>query len=186
MEDSRIIEMFWSRDEKAIECTDKKYGAYCTSIAKNILSNNEDAKECVNDTYLSVWNSIPPKRPETLRIFLGKICRNISFNKYRRDRRDKRGGGETSLILDELSECVSDSDTVEKKIERAHLISEINNFLDRQNEKVRNIFVLRYWYFESIAAISVRFSISESNVYTTLSRTREKLRVHLTERGFEI
>lgn len=186
MEDIKIIELYFARDERAIFETSEKYGKYCTAIATNILGNAEDSKECVNDTYLSVWNAIPPKRPALFRTFIGKITRNIAFNKFRYGRRNKRGGGECALILDELAECVSDNDTPEIKIERYGLVSEINSFLEHLSEKQRGLFVCRYWYFESIDSIAKRFSMSESNVYTTLSRLREKLRNHLTEGGYEI
>ena len=186
MEDSKIIDMFWSRDEKAISETEKKYGAYCTAIARNILQNNEDTKECLNDTYLAVWNSIPPKRPERLSAFLGKICRNLAFNKYRYENRKKRGSGECAIILDELSECISGKDDVENTVDRNELVREINLFLKSLNDRQRAIFVLRYWYFCSIDEISSRQAMTISNVYTTLSRLREKLHIHLTERGYEI
>ncbi len=186
MNDQKIIELYFARDERAISETSDKYGGYCTVIANNILSNTEDTRECVNDTYLAAWNSIPPKRPERLSAFLGKICRNLAFNKYRRDRRDKRGGGECALILDELAECVSGRDDVEKSIERSELVREINLFLASLSERQRAIFVLRYWYFYSIEEISSRQAMTTSNVYTTLSRLREKLHIHLTERGYEI
>ncbi len=186
MEDTKIIELYFARDEIAILETSKKYGRYCTKIAENILGNTEDSKECVNDTYLAAWNTIPPKRPTLLSAFLGKITRNLAFNKYRYERREKRGSGDVSLVLDELAECVSDRDTPEASIDRRELIAEINRFLDNIGQKQCELFVLRYWYFESIDTIAKRFSMSESNVYTTLSRLREKLSTHLKERGYEI
>lgn len=102
MDDKSIVQLYWSRDEKAISATAEKYGAYCQTIANNILGNTEDAKECVNDTYLNAWNSIPPHRPENLATYLGKITRNLSFNRYKKNRAKKRSGGQIPLILEEL------------------------------------------------------------------------------------
>lgn len=186
MNDHKIIELYFARDERAISETSEKYGGYLSTVANNILSNTEDTRECVNDTYLSAWNTIPPKRPERLSTFLGKICRNLAFNKYRYDRREKRGGGESALVLDELAECVSGRDDVEGAVERSELVREINTFLGLLSEKQRSIFVLRYWYFYSIEEISARQATSVTNVYTSLSRLRKKLHDHLTERGYEI
>lgn len=186
MDDIKIIELYFARDERAISETSEKYGRYCTSIANNILGNTEDVKECVNDTYFSVWNSIPPKRPAVFSAFLGKITRNLAFNKYRYYHRDKRGGGEIALVLEELAECVSNNDTPEATTERHELVSEINDFLEHLGQRQRAIFVCRYWYFESTDSIARRFQMSTSNVYTTLSRLREKLSNHLKERGFEL
>ena len=106
MDDEKIVQLYWNRDEQAIPATAQKYGNYCTSIAKNIIGNLEDAEECVNDTYLNAWNSMPPHRPGVLSTFLGKIVRNLSFNRYKYNTADKRGGGELPLVLDELSDLV--------------------------------------------------------------------------------
>ena len=129
MDDKDIINLFFERNEMAIEATSNKYGGYCTYIAKNILKSEEDAKECVNDTYLNTWNAIPPTRPSIFSAFLGKITRNLAFNRYRRSHAEKRGGGEIALVLDELAECVSGSENVEQDIERQELIDAINSFL---------------------------------------------------------
>ena len=113
MNDAKIVQLYLVRDEQAIPETANKYGNYCTSIAKNILSNQEDAEECVNDTYLNTWNAIPPHKPKMLSTFLGKIVRNLAFNRYKHNTADKRGGGEIALVLDELASCVSGNDDVE-------------------------------------------------------------------------
>ena len=117
MEDSKIVQLYWSRDEKAIDATADKYGRYCASIARNILGNREDAEECVNDTYLHAWNAMPPHRPGILSTFLGKITRNLSFNRYRYNTADKRGGGETAVVLEELLDIVSDGENPEQAME---------------------------------------------------------------------
>lgn len=112
MDDAKIVQLYWDRNEQAIPATADKYGRYCTSIANNILGNNEDAEECVNDTYLNAWNSMPPHRPSILSTFLGKIVRNLSFNRYKHNTADKRGGGELPVVLEELSDLVSGKDDV--------------------------------------------------------------------------
>ena len=130
MEDTKIVQLYWDRDPNAIRASATKYGNYCTSIAKNILGNKEDAEECVNDTYLKAWNAMPPHRPNMLSTFLGKITRNLAFNRYKHNNADKRGGSEISAVLDELSECVSGKDNVEQEIEYKELVKTINSFLD--------------------------------------------------------
>lgn len=186
MNDKDIIQLYFDRDQKALSATAKKYGKYCTSIAKNILGNNEDAEECVNDTYLNVWNSIPPTRPTIFSAFLGKITRNLAFNMYKRSHVMKRGKGEVALVLEELAECVSGLEDVEQEINRQELITEINSFLSTLTLKKRNIFICRYWYSDSISSIAKRYEMSESNVSTTLNRLRNKLKEYLLERGYEL
>ena len=110
MDDARIVQLYWDRDEQAIPATSEKYGRYCNSIAKNILGNPEDAEECVNDTYMSAWNTMPPHRPSTLSVFLGKLTRNLSLNRYKQNTAGKRGGGEVPVVLDEITALVSDTD----------------------------------------------------------------------------
>ena len=107
MEDSRIVELYWQKNADAIKETDSKYGAYCFAIADNILHNEEDSEECVNDTWLNAWNAMPPQRPTKLRLFLAKITRNLSFNRFQAQGAKKRGGGEINLVLDELAECIA-------------------------------------------------------------------------------
>lgn len=186
MKDKDIVQLYLNRDEEALSATAKKYGNYCTSIAKNILGSNEDAEECVNDTYLNTWNSIPPNQPTILSAFLGKITRNLAFNKYKYNHMKKRGKGEVSIVLDELSECVSGSDSVEQEINRQELVKTIDAFLETLSTEKRDIFVCRYWYSDSIAVIAKRFNMTEGNVSTTLNRLRKKLKKYLSERGFEL
>lgn len=186
MNDKDIIQLYFDRDHKALSATAKKYGKYCTSIAKNILGNDEDAEECVNDTYLNTWNSIPPTRPTILSAFLGKVTRNIAFNKYRHNHVKKRGSGEIALVLDELTDCVSGLDDVEQEIDRRELVEAINSFLDTLSPQKRNIFICRYWYSDSVASIAKRYGMTENNISVILNRVRPKLRKYLLERGFEL
>lgn len=186
MNDKDIIQLYLNRDQQALSATAKKYGKYCTSIANNILGNREDAEECVNDTWLNTWNSIPPNRPAILSAFLGRITRNLAFNKYKYNHVKKRGNGEITVVLDELAECVSGLDDVEQEIDRRELVKAINAFLSTLKPQKRNLFISRYWYSDSISSIARRYEMTESNVSTTLNRLRLKLKKYLLERGFEL
>ncbi|MDE6519393.1 MAG: sigma-70 family RNA polymerase sigma factor [Ruminococcus sp.] len=186
MEDKDIVQLFWDRNEQAITETSSKYGHYCFSIARNILNNREDAEECVNDTYLNTWKSIPPHKPEMLSTFLGKIVRNLSFNKYKSVHSMKRGGYEISLILDELAEIVSDEESVEDNIIRNELLKTIDNFISTLSAEKKYIFIRRYWYSDKITAIANQCGRTENSVNVELNRIRKKLRDYLTERGYEI
>ena len=186
MDDAKIVQLYWDRSEQAIPATADKHGNYCTSIAKNILGNKEDAEECVNDTYLNAWNSMPPHRPNILSTFLGKIVRNLSIKRYKHNTAGKRGGGQAIVVLDEIAEFVSDTDSVEQEIDRKELVKAIDSFLDRLPTDKKSIFVCRYWYFDSISDIANRFGMTENNVSVTLNRLRLKLHNYLLERGFEL
>lgn len=186
MEDTKIIQLYWDRNETAITETANKYGNYCTSIARNILEDEEDVKECVNDTYLHTWNCIPPHRPNLLSAFLGKITRNLSFNKYKHLHTYKRGGSEIPAILDELDECVCGKTDVEQEVEYHELVKALDAFLSSLPSKKRNIFVCRYWYNDSITDIAKQFYMKENAVSMTLRRTRMKLKDYLIERGYHI
>ncbi len=184
MEDSRIIELYWQRSEVAIKETDGKYGAYCFAIANNILHSKEDSDECVNDTWLNAWSSMPPQRPTMLRIFLGKITRNLSFNRYSSRSAKKRGGGEIVLVLDELAECIACESDVESEYEVKELGRCINLFVSNLPERDGNVFVRRYFFTEPVAEIAKRYSLTESNVGVILNRTRKKLKNYLIREGF--
>lgn len=186
MDDAKIVQLYFDRDKQAITETATKYGNYCTSIAKNILGNREDTEECVNDTYLNTWNAIPPNRPKKLSAFLGKIVRNLAFNRYKHNTAAKRGAGELPAVLDELGECVSDREDVEEAYDYTELVADINVFLSTLPTKKRNIFVLRYWYADSVSKIAARYNMSCFAVSMMLTRLREKLRNYLTERGYEL
>lgn len=186
MDDNGIIQLYWDRNDQAIRATSEKYGHYCKTIAKNILNNEEDAEECVNDTYLNAWNSMPSHWPVQLVTFLGKITRNLSFNKYKHDHAEKRGGGEITLVLDELTDCVSDVDNVEQMFDRQELVITINSFVRSLSSEKRNIFVRRYWYADSISDIASDYGMLQGTVSKTLERTRKQLKAYLTERGFEV
>ncbi len=185
MEDSEIVRLYWERSEQAVPETAAKYGGYCSAIARNILDSPEDAEECVNDTWLGAWNAIPPHRPEALSTFLGKITRNLSINRWKRSRADKRGGG-IAAVLDELGQCVSGADDVERALDQKELIEAINAFLAALSPEKRGIFLCRYWYSDSISEIAARYGMREGTVSMALNRLRARLRRYLLERGFEL
>ena len=183
MEDSRIIDLFWARDEHAIAATAEKYGRYCYRIAYNILSNREDASESVNDTYMSAWKCIPPHRPSVLSTFLGKLTRRISLNRWRDQNRAMRGGGEVHLALEELCECIPSQQNPEKEIEMKELTQGINLFLGTLQSVERDIFVSRYWFLAGIKEISSKYGFTESKTKSILFRVRRKLMDYLQKEG---
>ncbi len=183
VDDRDIIQLYFARNETAVEETSKKYKNYCTQIARNILSNVEDSEECVNDTFLGAWEAIPPKSPEKLSSFLGRITRNIALNKYDYYKAKKRNK-EFDAILDELNDCVSSSDNVESQYEGEQMAESISIFLLNIKEDHRNIFLRRYWYADSMADVASRFAISESKTKSILFRTRKKLQIYLKKEGY--
>lgn len=183
MDDSRIIELFWRRSESAISETDEKYGKYCRYISYQILGNESDANEIVNDTYLKTWNTIPPKRPESLKSYVGMIARQLSINRYEKDHTQKRSG-EAAFAIEELYECVPDRNGDGSFAEKIALRDSLNEFISSLPELAQRVFVRRYWYAASIAEISREYSIGESRVTVILTRTRRKLKKHLEKGGF--
>ena len=181
MQDSQIIALYRARDEHAIEKTAEKYGDYCTSIALNILQNMQDAEECVNDTWLRTWESIPPARPSVLKTYVGKITRNLAIDKYRNEHRQKRGYGEVTLALDEISELTDAGYEVENMYREYEFVQHLNTFLLSLPDRDRNIFVRRYFFTDSVPEIAKRFGTSKNNVLKILSRTRQKLKEYLEE-----
>lgn len=183
MDDSQIVELYWKRSESAIFETAAKYGKYCYRIAVNILTNTEDAEESVNDTWLNVWNALPPHRPAVLYTFLGKITRRISIDKWRRRTAEKRGGSETALVLDELEECIASGQNVEREVEEHELVQALNTFLSGLSADVRDVFVCRYFFLLPITEICEKFDYSQSKTKSMLSRTRGKLLAYLQKEG---
>lgn len=186
MEDSKIIDLYWARKEQALAETDTKYGSYCRTIARNILRNFEDTEECVSDTWLHAWNSMPPQRPGILSAFLGRITRNLSFDRCKYQQAAKRGGGALPLALDELGECIPSAQRVEYALEQKELAAAIDRFLRTLPEKDCNLFLRRYWYVDSISVIADRYGMKENTVKSILFRTREKLRKFLGEEGIAV
>lgn len=186
MEDDAIIELYWDRSEEAIDQTRIKYGKYCHSIAFNILGSAEDSEECVNDTYLRMWNSIPPSRPQMLSAYAGKITRNLALDRVRVRTADRRGGGETALALDELAECVSGGDQLGTLEDSREIVSALNSFLEKLSVVERGVFMRRYWSMESIAQVAEYYGISVSKTASMLHRLRGKLKKHLLKEGITL
>ena len=186
MEDGRIIALYWARSERAIQESERKYGAYCLRIAHNILQSREDSEECVNDTWLRSWETMPPHKPGKLVAFFGTITRNLALNRYEHQRAAKRGGGQIALALDELMDCVPSADDTAKVIDDMALTQLLNRFLSQLSPDARIIFLRRYWYLCSIKEIARMGRVGESKVKMTLHRSREKLRLMLEEEGVSL
>ena len=178
-DDQKIIELYFGRSEQALMETAVKYGRYCTSIAYGILGSREDAQECVSDAYLTAWNAIPPRRPADLGTYLGKITRNLSIDRLRTRNRDKRGGGEVPLALEELEEVVAGSDSPENEALRKELTASLNRFLAGLTGQERYVFVRRYWYLDSLGDIAKSTGFSGSKVASMLYRLRGRLKNQL-------
>ncbi|MDO5337573.1 MAG: sigma-70 family RNA polymerase sigma factor [Eubacteriales bacterium] len=185
MEDKDIVNLYWARDERAITESDLKYGKYCRSIARNILKNEQDTEECINDTFLSAWNSMPKNRPEHLLPYLGRITRNLALDKYDYKKAKKRNN-EFDILLSELEECLADTKGIEEHLEMKELSGAINTFLKELPQEKRILFVRRYWYSDSVAELSRRFDMSESKVKMLLFRTRKALKKHLEKEGIHV
>ncbi len=184
MEDIEIIDLYWSRDESAITQTDIKYGHFCRYIIYEILKNHEDCEEVTNDTYLKTWNTIPPTRPQTLKGYLALLCRQLSFDRYKANKTQKRGAGEITVALDEISEIISDQGS--DICEDFALRDALDRFLWSLPKKTRIIFVRRYFYMSPISSIADSLSMKEAAVGMLLHRTRIKLREYLEKEGFAL
>lgn len=184
MDDREIVALYWERSENAIVETQRKYGGFCRSIAYNILNSEQDAEECVNDTWRGAWDSIPPKRPEKLASYLGKITRNIALNRYTHNRAKKRSGG-MELIFDEVKEFIPDRENG-NITEQIHLKTAINSFVDSLPKETRAVFVRRYWYMSDVSEIALDYGLAEGNVRTILMRTRKKFKEYLENEGIDI
>lgn len=185
MEDQTLIDLYWSRDEAAIAQTAAKYGWLCSYIAGNILKSPEDCEECVNDSYLAVWNAIPTQRPERFSVFLSRITRNLALKRWEYLSAGKRNACAV-LSLEELGESVSGRESVENALEARRIEAAISAFLRKLPEEKRVVFLRRYWYFDTIAAICRDTGSSESRVKSMLYHTRRKLREHLEREGIEL
>lgn len=186
MEDKEIINLFWQRNESAIKELSAKYGSYCKAVAINILKNQADTEECVNDGYFAVWNTVPPKKPKELGAYLAKIIRNKALDIYERNNAAKRGEGKEPLPLEELADILSIDSSTEQEADKKELLAAINGFLDTLPKKTRQIFVGRYWSCRSLSELAAGFQTNEHNLNVILSRTRQKLKQYLYERGFEL
>ena len=185
MDDSKIIELFYSRSEQAIVELSEKYGAICNKVAGNILNNSLDAEECVNDAYLGAWNTIPPQRPSPLLAYLCRIVRNLAVTRYHSNTAVKRNSF-YDVALDELEECLASAASVEAEISARELSGLLDRFLETLDAENRVLFVRRYWYADSVSDIAEDFHMSSNNVSVRLSRIRGKLKKYLKREGYEI
>ena len=186
MEDETILDLYFARNEQAVIETDRKYGGYCFALANSILCNAQDAEETVSDTYLRVWDAIPPKRPTVFKMFLAKITRNLSFSRWRTYTAEKRGCGEMTLVLEELEGCICAPGSVEDRMNAQELVRTIRAFLNTLPVREQDIFLRRYFFVEESAVIARRYGMKPAAVLKTLSRTREKLRKYLTQEGYAV
>lgn len=185
MEDREIISLYWSRDERAISETSRKYGGLCFRIAKNILTAAADAEECVNDTYFRAWNSMPPQNPVKLGAWLGRVVRNIAISLWQKNHAQKRYCG-VEAVLDELEECIPSSNTVERELDDKELSVFIDRWLSTLEEDDRAIFVWRYWYGESVAEIAKKRGTDPAKIANRMFRLRKRLRGELEKEGYSI
>lgn len=182
LEDNEIIELFWARSEQAIGELDRKYGETVKKTAANLLRSRQDAEECVNDTYLGVWNRIPPQRPDPLAAFVCRIARNLAVSRLRRDGAQKRGGG-LDLVLDEMEDFLPSAFSVEEEVEAKELVEAVNRFLAALDYDDRYLFVRRYWFADGVKDIAAAMRREENAVSLRLFRLRKRLRKSLQKEG---
>ena len=185
MEDTEIVELYWARNERAIEESDTKYGPLCRSIALRVLESAEDGEECVSDTWLRAWNAMPPRRPARLGAFLGKITRNLALDRWRRDHAEKRYGGETAMALEELGEIVSGK-SLEDEVQSRELDRALDGFLRGLPKRDRELFLRRYWGTETLESLAKQTGLSLGAVHRRLGKLRESLRDHLQKEGIDL
>lgn len=178
-----IIDLFWKREESAIRKLDQVYGRFCYSISYQLLKNREDADECLNDTWLRTWNTIPELRPVNLKAYVAKIIRNLSLNRLDGRNTRKRGGGEPATVYEELQEIIGDRDPIAEVIDRQAFTEILNRFLDRLDEVERNVFVLRFWYCYSSGEIARRYHLKKKTVYNMLYQMRKEFQAMWLESG---
>ena len=186
MKDAEIVDLYWERNEAAIYQTQQKYGAYLSKVAYNILSDFEDSKECVNDTYLKAWYSMPIHRPSVLSTYLGKIVRQLSIDMFRKKNSAKRYTSEYAVSLDELGDSFSDGNTPEQAYDAKLLDDAINRFLRTLPEDARNTFIGRYYFFDSLKDVAAYCGMSEAKAKSMLYRTRQSLKAYLVKEGFDL
>lgn len=186
MEDTKILSLYFARDEAALEETARKYGGFLFTVANAILYNHEDSEEIVNDTYWKAWETIPPQMPSAFRMYLAKISRNLAFSRWRKQTAQKRGGSEIDMVLEELESCIPAQGNVDDELNLNVLSDTIRSFLDTQKLMDQNIFLRRYFFAEEIEAIACRYQMKTGTVLRRLSRTRKKLKNFLIQEGYGI
>ena len=186
MEDGKIIDLYWARSQQAIAESETKYGPYCAAIARRILDREEDAEECVNDTWLRAWNAMPPQRPGVLSAFFGKLTRNLSLDRWRRNKAAKRGGNQVEIALHELEDCLPDRRSPDENLEAWETAALISAFLRRQSREDRALFVRRYFHLEPLSDLADRFGMSVGQVKSRLHRMRGRLKRELEKEGVAV
>ena len=186
MNDNDIIELFFQRNQDGLLEAQRKYGAYCQSVARNILGSEEDSQECLNDLWLKAWNAIPPERPRLLRAYFAKIIRNLAINRHQAQRARKRAGDRFTLSLEELADCIPDPNTPEEALWAGELSRSLNAFLETEKEPDRVLFVRRYFSCQSYEEMARDLGLSLGQVKTRLSRMRDRLRKYLNARDFSV
>ena len=186
MTDKEIIDLYFARSEEAIKETDKKYGGYCRTVTYNILGSYEDSEECVNDTYLKLWNLIPPHRPPAFGAFAARIARNIALDLCRLKGRTKRGGGLSEVDFDEVAGCLPSKDSVELTMDETAALKAVDAFLRSISREKRTMFIQRYWFFCTSAQIAKELHTTEGRVRMTIKRVREQLRAYLESEGIDV
>ena len=186
IKDQQILDLYWERNEEALDLTMQKYGRILRKVAHNILHDSHDAEECVNDTLMQAWKTIPPKKPEFFSAYLAKITRNFSIQRWRAANTQKRGGGQGNLMLEELGETIPHPGSAEQSYEYTHTLRSINTYLSRMESDSRVVFVRRYFFGDSVQDICTRFGASQAKIKSMLFRARQKLRIHLEQEGVVI
>ncbi len=184
MKDEDIVQLYWDRSEDAIRQTEAKYGRYLMTVSNHILNDREDCRECLNDTYLSAWNTMPKNRPAVLSAYLAKIIREISIDLYRKKKSKKRILSEYSVSLSELNEVIPGDSTPDEEFDKKLLDTAVNTFVKSLSKKERIVFIGRYFYFDSLKEIAAYSDLTEVNVKSILFRTRKKLKVYLRKEGW--
>lgn len=185
MEDAQIIDMYWLRDEYAIQATDDKYGAFCHRIAMNILHSFQDSEECVSDAYGRCWDTMPPQRPQSLRAYLGAIIRNLSISRYRSSHAQKRFSG-AEVLLSELADCIPARDSVQRTVESGELSELISQWLESLTAEDRSLFIRRYWNGDPVKTLAGELGVRPNALTKRLLRMREALRRRLEKEGVSV
>ena len=183
--DEEIVALYWQREERAITETDNKYGSYLYTIAFNILSDRLDSEECLDDTYLGTWNSIPPKRPTALAVFLSRIMRNIALSRFRHKTAEKRVPSELVSSLEELSDCLPCEDA-SVSFDQKELARVLNDYLRSLNDRQAFVFVCRYYYFDKVEKIADMLKLSRNTITRDLAAIRDGLKARLEEEGISL
>ena len=184
MEDFEIVNLYWDRNPDAVARSSEKYGNYCFSIAENLLANVQDSEECVNDTLLGAWDSMPPHRPVRLKFYLAKITRALAFNRWHSRTVQKRGGGELPLVLEELEECIAGGSDPEETIRASELAASVRRFVRGLSQREKRVFTGRYFFTEPVEKVAEDNGLTVNHTYVLLSRIRQKLRRHLIKEEF--